>query len=81
VLLFGDGFDGSPLGQQQFFWIQRVHGVVSQLSSQMLTDWFMSACARHWAASDAKSASGSRLLQVLGGMGSCSMAMIRPCYA
>ena len=27
VLLFGDGFDGSPLGQKQFFRIQRVHGL------------------------------------------------------
>jgi hypothetical protein len=25
VLLFGDGFDRSPLGQQQFFGVQRVH--------------------------------------------------------
>ncbi len=25
VLLFGDGFDSSPLGQQQFFGVQRVH--------------------------------------------------------
>ena len=27
VLLSGDGFDGGPLGQQQFFGIQRVHGL------------------------------------------------------
>jgi hypothetical protein len=25
VLLFGDGYDGGPLGQQQFFGVQRVH--------------------------------------------------------
>jgi hypothetical protein len=27
VFLFGDGFDRRPLGQQQFFGIQRVHGL------------------------------------------------------
>jgi hypothetical protein len=25
VLLFGDGYDGGPLGQQQFFGVQWVH--------------------------------------------------------
>jgi hypothetical protein len=54
VLLSGQGFDRRPFAQQQFFGIQRVHGLVSQLSSQILTDWCMSAPARHLAAGDAK---------------------------
>ena len=26
MFLLGNGFDRSPLGQQQFFWVQQIHG-------------------------------------------------------